>query len=36
MTYDTFVFPCDARNLTKKKINELWQKHPMDPISVRM
>jgi hypothetical protein len=36
MTYDIFVFPYDARNLTKKKINELWHKHPKHPISVRM
>jgi hypothetical protein len=31
MTYETFVLPYDVRNLTKKKINELWQKHPKDP-----
>ncbi len=36
MIYDTFVLPYDVRNLTKKKINELWHKHPKDPISVRM
>ncbi len=24
------------RNLTKKRFDELWQKHPKDPISVRM
>jgi len=24
------------RNLTKKRVDELWQKHPKDPISVRM
>jgi len=35
MTHDTFVLPFDVRNLAKKITNELWQKHPKDPISVR-
>jgi hypothetical protein len=34
VTHDTFVFPSDERNLVKKIIDELWQKHPKDPISV--
>jgi hypothetical protein len=33
---DTFVFPFDVKILTKKIIDELWQKHPKDPINVRM
>jgi hypothetical protein len=33
---DIFVLPFDVRNLAKKKANELWHKHPKDPISVRM
>jgi hypothetical protein len=36
MTCDTFVLPCDVRNLAKKKVDELWHKHPKDPINVRM
>jgi hypothetical protein len=36
VSYDTFVLPSDVRILTKKKTNELWQKHPKDPIRVRM
>jgi hypothetical protein len=33
---DTFVFPSDVRNLTNKKTNELWQKHPKDPINIKI
>jgi len=36
VTCDTFVLPFDVRNLVKKKVDELWQKHPRDPINVRM
>jgi hypothetical protein len=36
VTHDTFVLPSDVRNLAKKRANKLWQKHPKDPISVRM
>jgi hypothetical protein len=36
VTLDTFVLPFDIKNLAKKKVNELWQKHPKDPINVRM
>jgi len=36
LTHDTFVLPLYIRNLTKKRADELWQKHPKDPISVRM
>jgi hypothetical protein len=36
VSYDTFVLPFDVKNLTKKITNELWQKHPKDPIIVRM
>ncbi len=24
MTHDTFVLPCDLRNLAKNKVDELW------------
>jgi hypothetical protein len=34
--HDTFVFPSNVRNLTKKRADELWHKHPKDPIIVRM
>ncbi len=34
VTHDNFVFPSDERNLVKKIIDELWKKHPKDPISV--
>jgi hypothetical protein len=33
---DTFVLPSDIRNVAKKRVDELWQKHPKDPISVKM
>ncbi len=36
MTCDIFVLPCGVRNLTKKRVDELWQKHPKDPINVRI
>jgi hypothetical protein len=36
LSYDTFVFPSNVINLTKKKIDELWEKHPKDPISVKV
>jgi hypothetical protein len=36
MTCDTFVLPFDVRNLVKKRANELWHKHPKDPINVKM
>jgi hypothetical protein len=36
ITHDTFVLPSNVKNLTKKKADELWQKHPKDLISVRM
>ncbi len=36
VTQDTFVLPSDLRNLPKKQVDELWQKHRKDPISVRM
>jgi hypothetical protein len=26
----------DVRNLEKKRVNEVWQKHHKDPINVRM
>jgi hypothetical protein len=31
-----FVLPLNVRNLAKKRVEKLWQKHPKDPISVRM
>ncbi len=36
MTQYTFVLMFDVRNLAKKWVDELWQKHRKDPISVRM
>jgi hypothetical protein len=33
---DIFLLPSDVRNLGKNKANELWQKQPKDPISVKM
>ena len=33
---DTFVLPSDVRNLSNKRAEELWQKHPKDSTSVRM
>ncbi len=36
VTCETFVLPSDVRNLAKKRADKLWQKHPKDPISVRM
>jgi len=34
--HDTFVLPFDVKNLTKKKVNELWQKHLKNPINIKM
>ncbi len=36
VTHDTFVLPSNVKNLAKKRADKLWQKHPKDPISVRM
>ncbi len=36
VTHDTFVLPSNVKNLTNKKVDELWQKRPKDPINVRM
>jgi hypothetical protein len=36
VTQNTFVFSSNVRNLAKKRIDELWQKHCKDPINVRM
>jgi hypothetical protein len=36
VTRDTFVLPFDIKNLANKRVNELWQKHPKDPTSVRI
>ena len=33
---DTFIMPDDVYNLCKKRAAQLWQKHPKDPLSVRM
>lgn len=33
---DIFLLPSDVRNICKKRAEELWEKHPSDPISVRM
>jgi hypothetical protein len=34
--HDIFVLPFDVKNLAKKKADELWQKHPKDPINIKM
>jgi hypothetical protein len=34
ITRDTFVLPFNVKNLSKKIIDELWQKHRKDPVSV--
>jgi hypothetical protein len=36
ITRDTFVLPSDIINLSRKITYELLQKHPKDPVSVRM
>jgi hypothetical protein len=36
VTWDTFIFLSNVKNLAKKLTNELWQKHRKDPINVRM
>ena len=36
VTRDTFLLPMDVRNICRKRAEELWMKHPSDPISVRM
>jgi len=36
VTRDTFLLPSDVRNIVRKRAEELWMKHPSDPISVRM
>ena len=36
VTRDTFLLPTDIRNICRRRAEELWMKHPSDPISVRM
>ena len=36
VTCDTFLLPLDVRNICCKRAEELWGKHPSDPVSVRM
>ena len=36
VTRDTFLLPSDVRNICRKRAEDLWEKHPKDPISVRM
>ena len=36
VTRDTFLLPTDVRNICRKRAEELWMKHPSDPMSVRM
>jgi hypothetical protein len=36
VTRDTFLLPVDVRNICRKRAEELWEKHPSDPVSVRM
>lgn len=34
VTHNTFVFASNEKNLINKRIDELWRKHPKDPINV--
>jgi hypothetical protein len=36
ITQDTFVLPSYVINLSRKRVNELWQKHPKDLVNVWM
>ena len=36
VTYDTFLLPSDIKNICHKRVEDLWEKHPSDPINVRM
>jgi hypothetical protein len=36
ITQDTFVLPFNVKNLSRKRVDGLWQKHPKDPMSVQM
>jgi hypothetical protein len=36
VTRDTFLLPSDIKNICRKRAEDLWEKHPSDPISVRM
>lgn len=36
VTRDTFLLPNDVRNICRKRAEDLWEKHPSDPINVRM
>ena len=36
VTHNTFLLPIDVRNICRKRAEELWEKHPSDPVSVRM
>ncbi len=36
ITQDTFVLPSNVKNLSRKKVDDLWQKHPKDPMSVQL
>ena len=36
VTRDTFLLPSDVRNIVRKRAEELWMKHPSDPINVCM
>jgi hypothetical protein len=35
-TRDTFILPSDVYNLAKKRAQELYEKHKVDAVSVRM
>ena len=36
VTRDTFLLPSDVRNICRKRAEDLWEKHPSNPIGVRM
>ena len=36
VTRDTFLLPNDVRNICRTRAEDLWEKHPSDPIRVRI
>jgi hypothetical protein len=36
VTRDMLLLPSDVRNICRKRAEDMWEKHPSDPINVRM
>ena len=36
VTKGFFLLPSDVRNICKKRAEGLWEKHPLDPVSVQI